>query len=168
MKKCYVKSLGPDGKVHNNFILPDTLTKAAKEFGKKYGIEPNEDTIIAGFQYYKTSGSKSLYRVLGRIHFFQISNLGIYCRSLIEKDAYDSIANIVNENENFKFWIPPEDESVGGIIEIKGKKKKILVLFRTKKAERVEINTSIYEPMIVGKNEPITKERLEHIVGQID
>ncbi len=167
LKKCYVKTLGPDAKEYNNFIFPETLNKAAKEFGKRYGIEPNEDTIIAGFQYYKASGSRG-YRVLGRIHFFQISTLGIYCRSLVEKEAYDSLAQIVEENKNIKFWIPPEDESVGGVIEIKDKKKKILVLFRTKKADRVEINTTIYEPMVVGKNEPITKERLEQIIKQMD
>ena len=83
LTKCYIQTKGSEEKIYNNLIFPETLEKAIKEFTKVYGIEPDDNTMIAGFQYYKKSRSKSMYRVLGRIHLFQISDLGIYCRGLV-------------------------------------------------------------------------------------
>ena len=133
-----------------------------------YGIEPNQDTMMAGFQYYKKTKSGVKYIVLGRVHMFQISDLGIYCRSLIEKDALDSICKIVEENNNLKLWIPPDDDSVSGIIQVKGKEKKLLLLLRTKKDERISFDISMYEPLVVGEEEPIIKERFYKIIEQMD
>lgn len=168
LSKCYFCNIGPDGKIFNNFIFPDTMNKVVKEFVKTYGIEPNEDTMLAGFQYYKKSKSGYGYKVLGRVHLFQISKLGIYCRSLIEKDAYDIIHKLVENDKNLKFWIPPDDESIGGIIQVKDKMKKILLLFRTKKIEQISFNNSMYEPLVIGEEEPITKESLYEIIEQMD
>jgi acylphosphatase len=168
LKKCYIKTVGADGKEYSNFIFPETLEKLKKDFVKMYGIEPNGDTMLAGFQYYKKSKSGGGYKVLGRIHLFQTSDIGLYCRSLTEKQAFDSICSLAKEDKKLKFWIPADDESVGGIIEVKEKDKKILLLFRTKKAERVTFNPTMYEPLVVGENEPVTRERLDHIIGHME
>lgn len=166
--KCYMSNLGPEGKVFNNFIFPDTMNKAIKEFVKMYGIEPNTDTMLAGFQYYKKTKSGAQYKVLGRVHLFQVSNLGIYCRRLIEKEAYDSICKITDENKDIKFWIPPDDESIGGIIQVKDKKKKLLLLFRSNKDERIAFNESIYEPVVVGEGQSLSKEYLYNLFERLE
>lgn len=168
LKKCYMCNYGSDGKIYNNFVFPDTMEKAIKEFVKMYGIEPNEDTMIAGLQYIKKSRKRFEYKVLGRIHLFQISNLGIYCRSLVEKDTFDTLCEITKKNKNIIFWVPPDDESVGCIISIKNKNKKILLLFRTKKNERITYNESLYVPLVAGEDEPITEQIINNIINEIN
>lgn len=167
MTKCYLCSRGIDGKVYNNLIFPDVMNKAIKEFVKAYGIEPNDDTVMAGFQYNKKSRSGGLYKVLGRVKLFQISEIGLYCRNLIEKDAFDEICRIVGQNKDFKFWVPAEDESIGGIISVSGKIRKILILFRSKKDEQVTYDYSMYEPLVVGLKEPVTEERINEIINML-
>lgn len=162
--KCYIQTVGPNGKVFNNFTFPETLEKAVKKFTKTYGIAPDQNTIVAGFQYYKKTRSKSLYKVLGRIHLFQVSNIGLYSRSLIEKDTYDRLTEIMSEDKNIKFWVPPEDQNIGGIIEINNKEKKILLLFRSKNNENVLFDTSIYVPLVVDEPAIITKEYLHQLI----
>lgn len=168
LSKCYFCNTGPDGKIYNNFIFPDTMKKVVQEFAKVYGIEPNQDTMLAGFQYYKTTRSGVKYKVLGRVHLFQISSKGIYCRNIVEKETYDTICTITDEDKNIQFWIPPDDESIGGIIQIKNKKKKILLLFRTSKDERISFNETLYEPLIIGQDEAITKQNIYNIIKQMD
>lgn len=168
LTKCYLSSAGADGKVYNNFIFPETMNKTIKEFVKMYGIEPDQNTMMSGFQYLKKGRSNNLYKVLGRIHLFQVSNVGIYCRSLVEKDTYDLICRLVEEDNNILFWIPADDDSVGGIIEVKGKRKKILLLFRSKKDERITYNDLLYEPLVIGVEEPVTRELLYNIIDQME
>lgn len=165
LTKCYIQTLGANGEVYNNFIYPETLEKAIKEYMKAYGQMPDEkNTMISGFQYYKKGKSKSMYKVLGRIHLFQTSDLGIYCRSLIERDTYNTLCRITKEDKNIRFWIPPEDDSVAGIIQIKGMEKKILLLFRTKKSERVTFDSSVYEPLVIGEESIIAREGLYNLI----
>jgi len=164
LTKCYFSTSGEDGKVYNNFIFPETAEKAINKFKKLYGIEPNEDTMLAGFQYYKKTRSGVKYRVLGRVHLFQISNVGIYCRSLIEKETYDILSQIARERNDMKFWIPADDESIGAIIDVAVKSKKILLLFRNKSDECVNFDENIYEPLVIGASEPLTKERFLELI----
>lgn len=167
--KCYIKTQAPDGKVYSNFIFPKTLEKALKEYMKTYGVEPDQDTMVAGFQYIKKNnksrGSKG-YRVLGRIHLFQACDIGIYCRSLIEKDCFNQLQKITATDSDIRFWIPPEDEEVGAIVEIKGITKKILLLFRKKKNERVVFDSSRYVPYVVEENTMLSSEKLHMILGE--
>lgn len=160
LAKYYIQTLGAEGKVYNNFIFGETFEKAIKDYRETYGMEPDENTMVSGFQYYRKGHAKTMYRVLGRIHLFQTSELGLYCRSMIEKEAFDAIHKIVQADSNIKFWIPPEDESIGGIIQIKGMEKQILLLFPTEKDERVVFDSSLYEPLVVDGTECITKEML--------
>lgn len=164
LTKCYIQTVDGDGTVYNNFIFPETLDKAIKEHLKTYGIMPNKNTIVSGFQYLKKGKSKYKYKVLGRIHLFQASDLGIYSRSLVEREIFNSLCEITKEDKNIKFWIPPEDDSIGGIIQIKGMEKKILLLFRTKKNERVTFDSSMYEPLVIDEEGIITKETLYNLI----
>lgn len=164
--RCYIQTRGKDGKIFDNLIFPETLEKAVKEFSKTYGIEPDENTMLAGFQYLKKRRGRSSYRVLGRVHLFQVSNLGIYCRSLVEQKAFDSINSIVKANPEIKFWIPPEDDSIGGIIQIRNRKKKILLLFRGKKAERITYDSQVYEPLVIDGSMTVTKELLYELLEE--
>lgn len=125
--------------MYNNFLFPETAETRA------------------GFK----------YRLLGRIHLFQISNIGIYCRSLIEKETYDVLSQIVEEREDVRFWIPADDESIGAIIDVAGKSKKILLLFRNKNDERVIFDENMYDPLVIGLNEPLTKDRFYEIITRI-
>lgn len=167
LKKCYFCNYGPDGTIYNNFIFPEVMEKAIKNFVKRYGAEPNQDTMMAGFQYRKNTKSGRNYLVLGRVHLFQVSAVGIYCRSLIEKETFDLLNKVMEEDQDVKYWIPPDDESIGGIVQIKGKKKKIIILFRKKKDEYVTFDESLYEPLAIGNDEILTKEKLYEIIKKL-
>lgn len=169
LMKCYIQNKGSDGRVFNNFIYPDTLEKAIKKFYKTYGTEPDNDTMLAGFQYCKKSksGSGVVYKVLGRVHFFQTSVIGLYSRSNLERETFNIIHKICNDDSRLKFWIPPDDDTVGGIINVDGKKKKILILFRTKKSERITFDSSLYFPLVIGILEPLTINRVNDIIEKL-
>lgn len=163
--RCYLQTKGPDGKTYNNYVFPDTMQKVMKQFEKQYGgIQPNENTVMAGFQYLKKTKGNNTYKVMGRVHIFQVSDIGLYCRSMTEYNVFNDLHRIVNEDDNINFWIPPEDESIGGIIEIKGKNKKILLIFKGKKSETVSYDSSIYIPLVADSSTVITKEMLYDMV----
>jgi len=162
--KSYIKTQGPDGKVYSNFIFPKTLDKALKEFTKNYGVEPDQNTMVAGFQYLKKSRGKTNYKVLGRVHLFQTSDIGIYSRNLVEKDVFDNLYAITEEESAIRFWIPADDESIGAIIDVKEYSKKILVLFRSKKEERISFDSSIYIPCVIEENMTITREIIYSLI----
>lgn len=166
VKRCYLLTKAHDGKIYNSFIFPDIMRKAAQEFTKTYGIKPDENTMVAGFQYLKKNKSGRSYKVMGRIQLFQTSNLGIFCRSMTEVDAFNSLQMICANNKDIRYWIPPEDDSIGAIVMFKGKARKILVLFRTKKDERVAFDRTMYVPCVVDTNMPITEERLYNIIDR--
>lgn len=163
-KKCYVRTRAADGKIYNNFIFPDTMYKAAETYMKNYGMEPDNNTMLAGFQYFKRTRSHKRYKVMGRIHMFQISSIGLYCRNMVEVNTFNDLQYITEKNTGIKYWIPPEDDSIGAIISIQGKIKKILVIFRRKKEERVVYDTSAYVPLVVDNNTNITEKLLYDLV----
>jgi len=162
--KCYIKTYGPDGKVYSNFIFPKTLEKVLKEFSKSYGFEPDENTMVAGFQYLKKGKGKTNYRILGRVHLFQTSDIGIYSRNKVEQDVFTDLYAITKENPEIQFWIPPDDESIGAIIEVKEFDKKLLVLFHSKKDERIIYDASIYTPFVIDENTSITKDIIYSLI----
>lgn len=165
--RCYLLSKGPEGKVFKNFVYPEIAEKALKKFKKQYGIEPNEDTMMAGFQYIKKNKTNnSSYRVLGRVHLFQISEVGLYCRTIAEYNAFNDLHRITKNNNDIKFWIPPEDEGISAIIQLKGIEKKILMIYRSKKNEEMTYNPDIYIPLVLGKDTSITEDLLFSVAGQ--
>lgn len=166
-KKCYIKTVSPEGKIFSNFIFEKTLDTALKKFQKQYDMMPNQETMVAGFQYLKkvsNNGKKSSYRVFGRIHLFLTSEIGIYCKNVKEKNVFDKLTQIRNEHPDFKFWIPPEDNNIGCIINIKGKDKKILLLFKRKKTVPFVYDSSIYVPYVVDNYLSITYEQLYNLI----
>ena len=163
--------MGADGKIFNNFTFPEIAEKAVTKFRKQYGIEPDSNTVLAGFQYIRNSAvprknksNNNIYRVLGRIHLFQISDVGVYCRSITELNTFNALHRIAKSNKAIKFWIPPEDESVGAIIEIDGYRKKILLLFRSKSSEKLSYNPDLYVPFVVDSSMPIIEKHLYTLV----
>lgn len=163
---CYLQTKGKDGKLFNNFVYPEVVEKALKKFAKTYGIVPNETTVMAGFQYLKKTNNDKPDRVMGRVHLFQVSDYGLYCRNMVEVNAFNKLHKIVNDNSNIRFWIPPEDENMGAIIEIKGKTKKILLIFHSKKSRYVSYDSSLYVPFIVDSNTEITPETLYKLLDE--
>lgn len=166
IKRCYLQTKNSDGKVYNNFVFPDTMAKAYREFIKAYGIEPNEHTMIAGFQYLKKNRSGRTYKVMGRVHLFQTTDIGLYCRSIKEVEAFNALQSLMERERDIKYWIPPEDENLGAIVEVKGAKRKILLLFRNKKDERISYDKSMYVPFVVDSAGSITKEYLWELANQ--
>jgi hypothetical protein len=166
IKKCSIHTKGPDGKIYRNFIYFKTLEKALMEYRKAYGKEPDQETMIAGFQYLKTGKNKTKYRVLGRIHLFDISNIGLYCRSNTERDAFNTLNNICKEDPDIKYWIPADDETIGAIISVKGKQKKLLIVFKSKKTGRVSFDSSCYVPFLVEDGLCIDKEYIKSLLEE--
>lgn len=165
--KCYFITMGANGKQYKNFIFPDTMEKVLKKFKKTYGIEPDENTMLAGFQYTKKSRGGFTYKVLGRVHLFQTTNKGIYCQSLIEKNKFETLDEIVAENSNIKYWIPADDESIGGIIKVYGKRRKILLLFSKKTDELVKYDESMYVALVVSKDMQLSINRFNSLINEL-
>lgn len=166
MRRCYIKTMAPDGKIYSNFIYPKTLDKELKKFRKTYGQEPDQNTMIAGFQYLKKTKRKKGYRVLGRIHLFQASEIGLYCRNEAERTAFNDITRIVKSDKSIRFLELPEEEGISGIVEIEGFKKKILLVSKRKKNERICISLSDYIPYVIDKETVITKDELYRIIEE--
>lgn len=164
--RCYLQTKGADGKVYNNFVFPEIMEKAIKEYKKAYGQEPDHNTMLGGFQYLKKAKNKNTYRVMGRVHLFQVSDIGLYCRTMQEVQTFNQLQELSNKNEDIRYWIPPEDESLGAIIEIQGKKKKILLMFRSSKSERVSYDTSLYVPYVVENGTVLSKEELYEVLEE--
>lgn len=163
--RTYMQTMGADNKVFKNFTFPEIAEKAVAKFRKQYGTEPDSSTILAGFQYIKKNKSNNnTYRVLGRIHLFQVSDAGVYCRSITELNIFNALHRIAKSNSAVKFWIPPEDEKVGAIIEIDGYRKKILLLFRSKSSEYLSYNPDLYVPLVVDNTTIITEKRLYQLL----
>ena len=169
--RCYMQTLGIDGKVFKNFTFPEIAKRAMAKFRKQYGTEPDANTFLAGFQYIKNNPASgknelnsSVYRVLGRVHLFQVSDAGIYCRSITELNTFNALHKITNSNHAIKFWIPPEDESVGAIIEIDGCRKKILLLFRSGNNNALSYNPDLYVPFVVDNSVLVTEQILYTLV----
>ena len=95
---------------------------------------------------------------------FQVSDIGVYCRSITELNTFNALHRITKMNNAVRFWIPPEDESVGAIIEIDGHRKKILLLFHSKSSEKLSYNPDLYVPCVVDSSVPITEKNLYALV----
>lgn len=163
--KFYMQTISADGKMFKNFTFPKIAEKAIEKFRKQYGTEPDSNTFLAGFQYIKKNKSNNnTYRVLGRVHLFQVSDIGVYCRSITELNTFNALHRITKSNNVVKFWIPPEDESVGAIIEIDGHRKKILLLFRSKSSEKLSYNPDLYVSFVVDSSVPIIEKELYALV----
>ena len=163
--KFYMQTISADGKIFKNFTFPEIAEKAIKKFRKQYGTEPDSNTFLAGFQYIKKNKSNNnTYRVLGRVHLFQVSDIGVYCRSITELNTFNALHKIIKSNNAVRFWVPPEDESVGAIIEINGHRKKILLLFRSKSSEKLSYNPDLYVPFVVDSSVPIIEKELYALV----
>lgn len=158
--RCYVETVDGDGVIYKNLILPETLAKAVKEFSKNYGTEPDDNTIISGFQYLRKSRTGKSFRILGRVNIFQISDIGIYSRSLVEMKTYNRLTAIVKEHPDIRFYIPPEDVDVGAIVEIKGFSRRILMMFKQRKKECFTYNSSLYELVVVDDATIVTRDWL--------
>lgn len=158
MNKCYIKTVSPNGDIFRNFTFLEIYEKEYKKFLKRYGCEPDEHTMIAGFQYYMKTRGGTKYKLFGRIHLFQVSDCGIYARSVLEKQTFDSILELMKEKESIRFWIPAEDEDIGGILEYGSVQKKRLLLFKTNKKQVISFNSDIYEPLLVEPEVPFEKE----------
>ena len=168
MKKYYVHTVGADGKVFKNLIFEKQITKAGKEYVKMYGEDPGEKTMMAAFQYLKKSRAGNVYRVLGRVHFFQVSDCGIYCRNEVEKEVFNEVEMLLKENPDIKMWFPADDPTVGAIINVKGKKKKILLIFKTNKNQVLQINQELFKPIIVGAESGFSKAALVKIIEELE
>lgn len=158
----YLNTIGPEGKIYTNHVNQKAMESALKKFAKQYNTDPDQNTMAAGFQYIKKGRNKKCYRIIGRIHLFQVSDIGIYCRSLAEKNVFDKLNKITQKNSNIKFWIPPEDESISAVIDLQ-KSKKLLMLFQSNKDEPFVYDTTRYVPLIMEND--ITEENMYNILN---
>lgn len=142
--KCYIDTIGADGKTYRNLVHPAALRKAVKAFVKAYGIEPDRNTMIAGFQYVKKSRAGYTYRIIGRLHIFQVSDSGVYSRTLAELEAYNILEKIVKVNPDIWYVIPPEDPCVAAIVSVEGQSKSLILAFRSQVNQVFAYDTGQY------------------------
>lgn len=82
----------------------------------------------------------------------------------MELNTFNALHRITRSNHAIKFWIPPEDERVGAIIEVDGYCKKILLLFRSKNSETLSYNSDLYVPFVIDNSVSITEKKLYGLV----
>jgi hypothetical protein len=162
---------GNDKTTYSLFTFGSIYEKALKKFNGQYGIEPNEHTMVAGFQYYPQSkGKTNHYKVVGRMHLFQISEQGLYCNSLYEQSCYNRIIDFVKNyrNEKIRFYIPADDDSITGIIEIEGYSKKGIILIPTSKESKTySVDNNLYIPLILDPDIIINNTNLDNLIRTI-
>lgn len=154
---------GNDNTTYSLFTFGSIYEKALKRFHKQYGIDPNEHTMIAGFQYYPKSKSGSNYKVVGRFHMFQVSDHGLYCNSLLEQNCYNVIINYIkrNKHDKLRFYIPADDETVTGILEVEGAIKKGLFIFPSNKSSiQISIDKESFVPFPIMPDKILSEDDL--------
>lgn len=154
---------GNDNSTYSLFTFGSIYEKALKRFHKQYGIEPDEHTMIAGFQYYPKSKNGSNYKVVGRFLMFQVSDHGLYCNSLLELKCYNAIINYIKKNkeDKLRFYLPADDETITGILEVEGKFKKGLFLFPSSKASvQISIDKNSFVPFPIMPDKVLLEDDL--------
>jgi hypothetical protein len=159
-----------ENKVYPLFTFGSIYEKALKRFHKQYGIEPNDYTMVAGFQYYPTSKGGTNYKVIGRLHLFQVSEHGIYCSSLFEQECLNKIVNYVKKQRtiNARFYIPADDDLINGIVELEGYHKKGIIIFpSTRESKELTIDKGIFEPLLLEPDNVLTDNTLNTFFNRI-
>ena len=163
--KCYIDTVDAAGKVYKNLVHPDALRKAVKAFVKAYGIEPDSNTMVAGFQYVKRSRSGYTYRIIGRLHFFQTSDIGVYCRTLDEMKTYNMLQRITGSNSDIWYIIPPEDPNVAAVVSVEGFNKSLILAFRTRRDEVFSYNKDEYVLQVADNPDGINAEFIRNALS---
>lgn len=136
---------GKEGKVYSQFIYEHTLKKAEKEYIKTYGSEPDgENVMAAGFLYQRWNRFKtSTYKVVGRLHLFQVSQNGIYCKDTQEIEMYDTLLSFVRNRGHgrFRLFLSSEDGPEIGEMEIEGRIGKGIITAQTDTEDSTQNNT---------------------------
>ena len=158
--KCYIDTLDSDGKTYRNLVHPDALRKAVKAFVKAYGIEPDGNTMIAGFQYVKKGRSGYTYRIIGRLHIFQVSGNGIYSRTLAEQGIYNALEDIASKNKDIWYMIPPEDPNVAAIVYVEGQPKSLVLAVRSKADQVISYDTEQYVLGVADNPDLVTADSI--------
>lgn len=162
---------GNENKTYSLFTFGSIYEKALKRFHTQYGIEPNEKTMVAGFQYYPFSKRGTQYKVIGRLHLFQVSEHGLYCNSLFDQSCYNTIVSFIKDHSNYglRFYIPTEEEElINGVLEIKGcNRKGIIILPSTKTSKEFTIDKGLFEPMLLEPDTILTERDLTEFIKRI-
>lgn len=160
---------GYENKNYSMFTFGKIYEKALDKFHKQYGQEPDESTMIAGFQYYQ-KGKRNFYKVIGRMHLFQVSDHGIYCSSVQEMQNYNSIINYIrrHKDEKIRFYIPAEEEIINGIFEVEGcHKKGIVLMASTKKSKEYVMEIKTYLPLLIAPGMELTDDIIHKFIEKL-
>lgn len=163
IKKCSIQTIGVDGHIYSNFVNEKTLETALNKFNERYKTTLMDNVFVAGFQYLKKvnkPNKRYSYRILGRIHFFKVSDIGLYCRSNNEQIFFNTIEDIKHIHPDIKYWVPAEDENVVAIISKKNEVKKLMIFFHSSKDIPVYYNSNMYIPVIIDNAEELTYDML--------
>lgn len=132
-----IKTKTTEDKVYTTFVPTKIWEKEVEKFFKRYGVNPElENTgsysiYAAGFLYRMKSrkNPENEYTAVGRLHLFMVSEHGIYCGSMEERETLNWVAEFFRmfRKEPPLFYTPPEDKAVAGVFEKEGYKRGILL-----------------------------------------
>lgn len=127
-KSVYLQVPGNMDTVYSNFIPEKIWETAETRFESTYGVLPTEEmknnaVCVAGFVYRKESRRTGKeYTAIGRIHCFLVSQHGLFCGSVKERECYDLVLSyFIEQGKIYKVIIPPEDFNVVLLVEKQGK-----------------------------------------------
>ena len=166
---CNIQIEGKEKKVYGLFTFNKIYERALKKFHSQYGIEPDENTMVAGFQYYRKSKLNTFYKVVGRMHLFQVNKYGIYCRTNSEIAWYNTLIDFVNMSKGVALTLPPDETIISGVLEADDVEKKALLIFPTqKKVEVPEYNQQEFLTVILAEDDMLDYPKIHAIVKKLD
>ena len=125
--------------------------------------------MVAGFQYYRKSKLNTFYKVVGRMHLFQVNKYGIYCRTNSEIAWYNTLIDFVNMSKGVTLTLPPDETIISGVLEANDVEKKALLIFPTqKKVEVPEYNQQEFLTVILAEDDILDYPKIHAIVKKLD
>ena len=151
------------------FVFEGTFKKEQKIFEKRYGISLQEalagkfKVMAAGFRYLRLSRRETLYKVVGRLHFFLVNENGLYCRSMDELEELNAISAYLQSNYRYKhirFERVIDDDRIIGIFSKSGKKQ--IIVCKPKVPKNIAMMGSHHMAFGTG-DEKLSTEHLRRI-----
>lgn len=126
-------------KSYKTFIPTSLWDREAEKFFDRYGFNPESSNAYplyaAGFLYRMKSHKDPdiEYTAVGRLHLFVVSESGIYCGSMEERETLNWVAEYYRmyPKERAVFITPPEEKNIVGIFEKPGFRRVVIVKEKT-------------------------------------
>lgn len=108
----------------SRFAPDSVIAKAEVAFEKAYDVSVYDylhgnTVMVAGFMYEKMNRNNQMYRCIGRMAFFPVTENGMYCDSLLEIDIVNAIMRVCKKTGRLFIYAEEDKGSLVGYIRNK-------------------------------------------------